>query len=32
MTSQAIMFGINLFVFTYFVLGVIRDIKQRFKK
>jgi hypothetical protein len=32
MTVAAIMFVINAFVYTYFVLGVIRDVKQRFQK
>jgi hypothetical protein len=32
MTAAAIMFAINAFVYTYFVLGVIRDVKQRFQK
>jgi hypothetical protein len=32
MELQLIMCAINVFVYTYFVLGVIRDVKQRFKK
>jgi hypothetical protein len=32
MTTHVIMCAVNVFVYTYFVLGVIRDIKQRFHK